>query len=67
MALGDVRTAVATARAGRNVGAVVVHYEGGLRCDDPNMPEEINRREADALSDVVLTTEESANANLRVF
>jgi UDP-N-acetylglucosamine 2-epimerase (non-hydrolysing) len=65
MALGDVTTAVATARAGRNIGAVVVHYEGGLRCDDPNMPEEINRREADALSDVVLTTEESANANLR--
>jgi UDP-N-acetylglucosamine 2-epimerase (non-hydrolysing) len=64
LALGDVTTTVATARAGRRVGAVVVHYEGGLRCDDPNMPEEINRREADALSDVVMTTEESANANL---
>jgi UDP-N-acetylglucosamine 2-epimerase (non-hydrolysing) len=64
LALGDVTTTVAAARAGRRVGATVVHYEGGLRCTFLNMPEERNRREADLLSDVVLTTEESANANL---
>jgi len=64
LALGDTTTTVATVRAGRRVGVIVVRYDGGLRCNDPNMPEEINRREADALSDVLVTTEESASANL---
>jgi UDP-N-acetylglucosamine 2-epimerase (non-hydrolysing) len=43
----------------------LVHVEAGLRSFDRTMPEEVNRIVTDALSDVLFTTEESANQNLK--
>lgn len=43
----------------------VAHVEAGLRSFDRSMPEEINRVLTDAISDLLFTTEESANENLR--
>jgi UDP-N-acetylglucosamine 2-epimerase (non-hydrolysing) len=42
----------------------VAHEEAGLRSLDRTMPEEVNRVLTDHLSDLLLTTEESANQNL---
>ncbi len=43
----------------------LAHVEAGLRSFDRTMPEEINRLVTDAVSDVLFTTEMSANENLR--
>ena len=43
----------------------VIHVEAGLRSYDDAMPEEINRRLTDALSDLLFVTERSGVANLR--
>lgn len=43
---------------------IVAHVEAGLRSLDRDMPEEVNRLATDAISDVLFTTEASANANL---
>jgi UDP-N-acetylglucosamine 2-epimerase (non-hydrolysing) len=44
---------------------LIAHVEAGLRSFDRSMPEEINRVLTDAISDLLFTTEESANENLR--
>ncbi len=44
---------------------LIVHVEAGLRSRDRSMPEEINRRSTDALSDLLFVTEQSAVRNLR--
>lgn len=62
---GDVNSALAGATAAASVGSRLVHVEAGLRSFDRRMPEESNRIVIDHLSDVLFTTEESANANLR--
>ncbi len=43
---------------------LIAHIEAGLRSFDWRMPEEINRRLTDALSDLLFTTEPQANDNL---
>lgn len=43
---------------------IVAHVEAGLRSVDRDMPEEVNRLATDAVSDILFTTEASANANL---
>ena len=72
--VGDVNSTVASAlvtkktcwpnQTGRNFIPKLVHVEAGLRSFDRTMPEEVNRIVTDALSDVLFTTEESANENL---
>lgn len=47
---GDVDGSLAAALAARKLGLPVAHLEAGLRCDDPDMPEEINRRAIDAIA-----------------
>jgi UDP-N-acetylglucosamine 2-epimerase (non-hydrolysing) len=43
----------------------VAHVEGGIRSGDWTMPEEINRRVTDSITNWFFTTSEVANANLR--
>ena len=50
---GDVDGALAAGLAARTLGIRVAHLEAGLRCDDHDMPEEVNRRALDAISDLL--------------
>lgn len=43
---------------------LIIHIEAGLRSHDWRMPEEINRRLTDAVSDMLFTTEPAARKNL---
>lgn len=63
---GDVNSTLAGAIAAVKGGARLIHIEAGLRSHDRRMPEEINRVIVDHLSDVLFTTEPSANENLRL-
>jgi UDP-N-acetylglucosamine 2-epimerase (non-hydrolysing) len=62
---GDVNSTVACALAAVKLGVKVAHVEAGLRSFDRTMPEEINRILTDAISDLLLVTEESGIDNLR--
>jgi UDP-N-acetylglucosamine 2-epimerase (non-hydrolysing) len=61
---GDVNSTMACALVAAKERIPVAHVEAGLRSFDRSMPEEINRILTDALSDLLFTTEESANQNL---
>lgn len=63
--VGDVNSTAACALIAKKLGVKVAHVEAGLRSFDRTMPEEINRIVTDSISDLLLTTEESANENLR--
>ena len=62
--VGDVNSTMAAALTAKKLGIQVVHCEAGLRSFDRSMPEEINRVVTDAISDVLLVTEESGRVNL---
>ncbi|MCX5815354.1 MAG: UDP-N-acetylglucosamine 2-epimerase (non-hydrolyzing) [Proteobacteria bacterium] len=62
--VGDVNSTIACALVCSKLGIRVAHVEAGLRSFDRTMPEEINRILTDQISDVLFTTEESANENL---
>jgi UDP-N-acetylglucosamine 2-epimerase (non-hydrolysing) len=61
---GDVNSTVAAAMAAAKLGIPVAHVEAGLRSFDREMPEELNRIVTDHLSQFLLTSEASGNANL---
>ncbi len=63
--VGDVNSTLACALVARKMGAGVAHVEAGLRSRDMRMPEEVNRICTDAVSDLLFTTEEAGNRNLR--
>lgn len=63
--VGDVNSTIACALTSRKLGIPVAHVEAGLRSFDEGMPEEINRRLTDAISDLLFVTEESGIRNLR--
>jgi UDP-N-acetylglucosamine 2-epimerase (non-hydrolysing) len=63
--VGDVNSTIACALTAKKLGVKVAHVEAGLRSFDMGMPEEINRRLTDALSDLLFVTEESGIRNLR--
>jgi UDP-N-acetylglucosamine 2-epimerase (non-hydrolysing) len=65
LVVGDVNSTIACALVAAKMGITVVHVEAGLRSFDRSMPEEINRILTDSISDLLFTTEESANENLR--
>jgi UDP-N-acetylglucosamine 2-epimerase (non-hydrolysing) len=65
LVVGDVNSTIACALVAAKLSVAVVHVEAGLRSFDRRMPEEINRILTDAISDILFTTEQSANENLR--
>ncbi|MBT0652293.1 non-hydrolyzing UDP-N-acetylglucosamine 2-epimerase [Geomobilimonas luticola] len=64
LVVGDVTSTLACALAARQCGIAVAHVEAGLRSFDSTMPEELNRRCTDQMSDYLFTTEPSAGENL---
>jgi UDP-N-acetylglucosamine 2-epimerase (non-hydrolysing) len=54
-----------TCSIGRRLRPIVAHVEAGLRSFDEDMPEEVNRRLTDAISDVLFVSEPSGLVNLR--
>lgn len=65
MVVGDVNSTIACALVSVKLGIPVAHVEAGLRSFDRAMPEEINRVLTDHLSDLLFTTCEDGNVNLR--
>jgi UDP-N-acetylglucosamine 2-epimerase (non-hydrolysing) len=51
--------------AGRRQRPLLAHVEAGLRSFDDDMPEEVNRKVTDAVSDLLFVSEPSGMANLR--
>ncbi len=62
--VGDVNSTLAGALVAAKLEIPVIHAEAGLRSFDRSMPEEVNRIVTDAISDLLLVTEESGRANL---
>lgn len=62
--VGDVNSTAACALVSKKLGPALIHVEAGLRSFDRTMPEEINRIVTDAISDLLLVTEESGRRNL---
>jgi len=63
--VGDVNSTVACSLTAKKLGIRVAHVEAGLRSFDMAMPEEINRKLTDAISDMLFVSEESGVRNLR--
>lgn len=65
LVVGDVNSTIACALVCAKLGVKIAHVEAGLRSRDRRMPEEINRILTDAISDLLLTTSEDADENLK--
>jgi UDP-N-acetylglucosamine 2-epimerase (non-hydrolysing) len=63
--VGDVNSTIACSLTAKKMGVKVGHVEAGLRSFDMSMPEEINRKLTDAISDLLFVTEKSGVRNLR--
>jgi len=63
--VGDVNSTVACTITAKKLGIRVAHVESGLRSFDRSMPEELNRILTDSISDILFTTEQSADNNLK--
>ncbi len=61
---GDVNSTTAAALVGSKMGVPLAHVEAGLRSFDMTMPEEVNRRVTDILSDLLFATSPEAVAHL---
>ncbi len=63
--VGDVNSTIAAALVARKLFIPVAHVEAGLRSFDETMPEELNRRLTDCLSNLLFVSEPSGVANLK--
>lgn len=63
--VGDVNATLACSVTAKKERVKCCHIEAGLRSQDMNMPEEINRLVTDRLSDLLLTPDEMSSENLR--
>jgi UDP-N-acetylglucosamine 2-epimerase (non-hydrolysing) len=63
--VGDVNSTMAGAIAAKKLNITVAHVEAGLRSHDMTMPEEVNRKVTDAISDILFTTDRQAGENLK--
>jgi len=61
---GDVNSTLAAAVVASKIGLPVAHVEAGLRSFDDSMPEEINRRVTDLLSELLFVTSPEGVDNL---
>lgn len=61
---GDVNSTVACSLTAKKMHVPVAHVEAGLRSFDETMPEEINRRVTDAISDLLFTPSIDGDENL---
>ena len=61
---GDVNSTLACSVTAKKLMIPVAHVEAGLRSFDISMPEEINRKLTDSISDILLTPSKDANDNL---
>ena len=62
--VGDVNSTIAAALVARKLFIPVAHVEAGLRSFDETMPEELNRRLTDNLSNLLFVSEPSGMRNL---
>lgn len=63
--VGDVNSTIAAALVARKMSIPVAHVEAGLRSFDETMPEELNRKLTDSLSNLLFVSEPSGVDNLR--
>ncbi len=61
---GDVNSTIAAALVASKTGLPLAHVEAGLRSFDDTMPEEVNRRVTDLLSDLLFVTSPEGVDNL---
>jgi UDP-N-acetylglucosamine 2-epimerase (non-hydrolysing) len=62
--VGDVTSTMACALVTKKMNLSLAHVEGGIRSFDMTMPEEINRKVTDSITDLFFTTSRFANENL---
>jgi len=62
---GDINSTIAAALVASKSGLPLAHVEAGLRSFDDTMPEEINRRVTDLLSELLFVTSPEGVDNLR--
>lgn len=60
LVVGDVNSTMACAISAKKLNIPVAHVEAGIRSFDDRMPEEINRKLTDAISDLCFTTTQDA-------
>jgi UDP-N-acetylglucosamine 2-epimerase len=63
--VGDVNSRLAAALTAVKLGIRAAHIEAALRSFDMTMPEEINRKLTDAVSDLLFVTEQGEVENLK--
>jgi len=65
LVVGDINSTLACTITAKKLKIPVAHVESGLRSGDMEMPEEINRKLTDFISDYLFTTDLKANENLK--